>query len=128
MMKPDWDEAPEGATHWDTVDKHFCDKRSWWIDQKRYFLLQIPEHTGWETDRCIPRPVESAGINTMNPDWTKASPEATHWDPKHGLFCDVNGWWLSDGMYFNPLHNQDWGTERYTPRPVDSKDKTEELT
>jgi len=59
----------------------------------------------------------------MKPDWTKAPEEATHWDTKNELFCDATRWWTSEGVYFRVIP---W-TDRYIPRPVDSKDKTEEL-
>ena len=59
----------------------------------------------------------------MKPDWTKApkepKPKPIHWDIKHGLFCDVDGWWNKYGEYRTPRWGHTgWGTDRYIPRPV----------
>jgi hypothetical protein len=52
-----------------------------------------------------------------NPDWTQAPVGATHYDTYADCFCDINGWWRMDR--YQLLKNQnEWGTSRYTPRPV----------
>ena len=53
-----------------------------------------------------------------NPDWTQAPTEATHYDTYANCFCDVNGWWRL-GRYQVLKNQNEWGTERYTPRPVE---------
>ena len=68
----------------------------------------------------------------MKPDWTKAPEEAKpkpiHWDTKNQHFCDVDGWWDKAGEYRALRWGHiGWDTDRYIQRPVDSKDKTEEL-
>jgi len=64
------------------------------------------------------------------PDWTKAPKEKpVYWDTISNCFCDVEGWWDKYGRYRALSWGHiGWGTDRYTPRPVDSKDKTEKLT
>jgi len=51
------------------------------------------------------------------PDWTKSHNNATHWDELADVFCNVNGW-FHDGTFYGEK-NARWGTDRYTPRPVD---------
>ena len=127
MIKPDWTKAPDQSTHWDELAYVFCDAGGWW-HKNQYAPV---ENKDWGTDRYIPRPVESKDkteeLIMIKPDWTKAPEEATHWDIKHGLFCNASGWWGEDGRYIVQSGHNGWGTDRYTPRPVDSKDKTEEL-
>jgi hypothetical protein len=59
------------------------------------------------------------------PDWTEAPTEATHWDEIADVFCNVNGWWCQSRLTFWHKNqyvlaeNKDWGTDRYTPRPVE---------
>ena len=51
------------------------------------------------------------------PDWTKSHNNATHWDELADVFCNVNGW-FHDGTFYGEK-NARWGTDRYTPRPVE---------
>ena len=51
------------------------------------------------------------------PDWTEAPTEATHYDCNADVFCTVDGWWQKN--QYVPVENKDWGTDRYTPRPVE---------
>jgi len=53
-----------------------------------------------------------------NPDWTEAPDDATHYDTVADCFCDVNGWWRM-GRYQVLKNQNEWGTSRYTPRPVE---------
>ena len=51
------------------------------------------------------------------PDWTEANDQATHWDELADVFCNLNGW-FHDGTFYGEK-NARWGTDRYTPRPVE---------
>ena len=53
-MKPDWNEAPFLATHWDTVDECFCDAEGWWAGHYGEYYRVIPC-----IGRYIQRPVGS---------------------------------------------------------------------
>ena len=53
-----------------------------------------------------------------NPDWTEAPDQATHYDCIADVFCTVDGWWHKN--QYVPVENKDWGTDRYTPRPVEA--------
>ena len=57
-----------------------------------------------------------------NPDWTEAPEGATHYDCIADVFCTVDGWWHKN--QYVPVENKDWGTDRYTPRPVESATTT----
>jgi len=57
-----------------------------------------------------------------NPDWTEAPDQATHYDCIADVFCTVDGWWHKN--QYVPVENKDWGTDRYTPRPVESATTT----
>ena len=57
MSNPDWAEAPEGATHWDTLADVFCNVGGWW-ENFRYH--EFFGQDGWGTDRHTPRPVKPA--------------------------------------------------------------------
>ena len=59
----------------------------------------------------------------MSIDWTEAPEGATHYDCNADVFCDVNGWWHKN--QYAPAENKDWGTERYTPRPVSQTDRAQ---
>jgi hypothetical protein len=54
-----------------------------------------------------------------NPDWTEAPEGATHYDCNADVFCTVNGWWSCKGKYYHMPCQMAWGSERYTPRPVE---------
>jgi hypothetical protein len=54
-----------------------------------------------------------------NPDWKHAHNDATHWDTIGLCFCDVGGWWFGGKYRLCNDGNQEWGTGRYTPRPVE---------
>ena len=56
------------------------------------------------------------------PDWTEAPDQATHYDCGADVFCTVDGWWHKN--QYVPVENKDWGTDRYTPRPVESATTT----
>lgn len=51
------------------------------------------------------------------PDWTEAHNNATHWDEIADCLCDAGGWWHKN--QYAPVSNVAWGTDRYTPRPVE---------
>ena len=78
MSKPDWTEAPDDATHWDTVRDFFCSYAGYWY---KGVLFDVNYHIDWNTDRYIERPVE---------------PATTTWDgtglPPVGTVCE--GVWL----------------------------------
>ena len=57
-----------------------------------------------------------------NPDWTEAPDQATHYDCFADVFCTVDGWWGKN--QYVPVENNNWGTDRYTPRPVESATTT----
>ena len=52
------------------------------------------------------------------PDWTQAHNNATHWDNEADVFCNVGGW-FDEIRHYEYVNQDDWGTDRYTPRPVD---------
>jgi hypothetical protein len=52
------------------------------------------------------------------PDWAEAPEGATHYDCNADVFCTVDGWWHKN--QYVPVENKDWGTDRYTPRPVEA--------
>ena len=53
------------------------------------------------------------------PDWTEAPDQATHYDCNADVFCTVDGWWSCKGKYYHMPCQMAWGSERYTPRPVE---------
>ena len=56
----------------------------------------------------------------MSIDWTEAPDQATHYDCNANVFCTVNGWWSCKGKYYHmPYQMAAWGSERYTPHPVE---------
>ena len=57
-----------------------------------------------------------------NPDWTEAPEGATHYDCIADVFCTVDGWWHKN--QYLPVENNNLGTDRYTPRPVESATTT----
>ena len=57
-----------------------------------------------------------------NPDWTEAPEGATHWDCIADVFCTVDGWWHKN--QYVPVKNNNWGTDRYTPRSAESATTT----
>ena len=54
-----------------------------------------------------------------NPDWTEAPDQATHYDCSADVFCTVDGYWSCKGKYYHMPFQTAWGSERYTPRPVE---------
>jgi len=54
MSKPDWAEAPEGATHYDCNADVFCTVEGWWSCKGKYYPM--PWQPAWGTDRYTPRP------------------------------------------------------------------------
>ena len=56
-MSIDWTEAPEGATHYDTLADVFCNVCGWW-ENFRYH--EFFGQDSWGTDRYTSRPVEPA--------------------------------------------------------------------
>ena len=51
--------------------------------------------------------------------WDSVAPEgATHWDTMVGVFCNTDGWW-NDELFYRDKFQEEWGTDRYTPRPVE---------
>jgi len=54
------------------------------------------------------------------PDWTEANDKATHYDCNADVFCNYDGWWSCKGKYYLITHF-DWGSSRYTPRPVSAE-------
>jgi len=54
------------------------------------------------------------------PDWTEAPDQATHYDCSADVFCTVDGYWSCKGKYYHMPFQTAWGSERYTPRPVES--------
>ena len=52
------------------------------------------------------------------PNWKNAPNGATHFDKQVELFCQ-RGWWWSENQKWTPSVNDSWGTDRYTPRPVE---------
>ena len=53
MTMPDWTEAPNEATHWDTLGDCFCDAGGWWHKYQYAPVANI----AWGTDRYTPRHV-----------------------------------------------------------------------
>jgi len=53
------------------------------------------------------------------PDWTEAPDQATHYDCSADVFCTVDGYWSCKGKYYHMPCQMAWGSERYTPRPVE---------
>ena len=54
------------------------------------------------------------------PDWTEAPDQATHYDCSADVFCTVDGYWSCKGKYYHMPCQMAWGSERYTPRPVEA--------
>lgn len=50
-------------------------------------------------------------------DWTKAPEGATHWDTDAEGFCADGIWWCIDSD-LQGEHNDEWGSDRYIPRPL----------
>ena len=81
MSKPDWTEAPEGATHWDTRGAVWCKHLYFWCYGRWNYEGEIHDLA---EDRYTPRPVE---------------PATTTWDgtglPPRGTICEClfnDGW------------------------------------
>ena len=81
MSKPDWTEAPDDATHWDTMGAVWCKHLYFWCYGR--WNYQGESHDLAE-DRYTPRPVE---------------PATTTWDgtglPPRGTVCEClfnDGW------------------------------------
>ena len=55
----------------------------------------------------------------MSIDWTEAPDQATHYDCSADVFCTVYGYWSCKGTYYHMPFQTAWGSERYTPRPVE---------
>jgi len=75
MSKPDWTEAPEGATHWDTRGAVWCKHLYFWCYGRWNYEGEIHDLA---EDRYTPRPV---------------GPATTAWDctglPPVGTECEV---------------------------------------
>ena len=56
MSKPDWTEAPEGATHWDTRGAVWCKHLYFWCYGRWNYEGEIHDLA---EDRYTPRPVEA---------------------------------------------------------------------
>ena len=54
MSIPDWTEAPDDATHWDTWCDIFCKDRGYWFSDGSFMI--DGDQTDWGTDRYIGRP------------------------------------------------------------------------
>jgi hypothetical protein len=54
--KPDWDSAPEEATHWDSDAEYFCDNKGWWLDCGQYVNDEFQNE--WGTSRYHARPAK----------------------------------------------------------------------
>ena len=84
MSKPDWAEAPEGATHYDCNADVFCTVDGWWSCKRKFYAMSA--HFDWNTPRYTPRPVE---------------PAPTAWNgtgfPPVGAECEVVWLELPDG-------------------------------
>ena len=52
------------------------------------------------------------------PDWRIAPEGATHFDAEAEVFCEALGWWGRASKSFLMSDHQDWGTDRYIPRPT----------
>ena len=81
MSNPDWTEAPEGATHWDTRGAVWCKFSYFWCYGRWNYEAEIHDLA---EDRYTPRPAESA---------------TTAWDsaslPPRGTICEClfnDGW------------------------------------
>ena len=75
LSKPDWAEAPEGATHYDCNADCFCDVNGWWR-MGRYQVLK--NQNEWGTSRYTPRPAEPASTAWNGIGW-----------PPVGTVCEV---------------------------------------
>ena len=54
MTIPDWKEAPDKATHYDTVADLFCKNLAWYCKSNGWTAAL---NEGWGTERYTPRPV-----------------------------------------------------------------------
>jgi hypothetical protein len=99
--KPDWDSAPEEATHWDSYAEYFCDNKGWWLDCGEYVNDEFQNE--WGTSRYHERPDNwpSERERLQNkPSWDDA-PEWSEW-----LAQDYDGLWV---FYEHPVetsHNE----------------------
>jgi len=115
-MRIYWNEAPTGATHYDTYADCFCDVNGWWR-MDRYQVLK--NQNEWGTSRYIPRPLKATV-----PDWTKSPKGATRYDHNADIFCNADGWWDNSGKYWAMPQNLSMEYDRYTgrtrhPAPLD---------
>ena len=86
MTMPDWTEANDQATHWDTTADVFCTINGWWSCKGKFYAM--PCQMAWGSDRYTPRPV---------------GPATTTWDgtgrPPVGTECEAedaeHGWILA---------------------------------
>jgi len=67
MSDIDWSEAPEGATHYDSLAGVFCNEGGYWYHIGNVKYATIHAHEGWGTDRYVPRPVVSEYDGTELP-------------------------------------------------------------
>lgn len=51
-------------------------------------------------------------------DWSKAPEGATHYDTAFDLFCNEDGYWQPHGPWVFDNEQNEWGTQRYVPRPA----------
>ena len=63
--------------------------------------------------------IDTERLATDRAYWDSVAPEgATHWDTMVGVFCNTDGWW-NDELFYRDKFQEEWGTDRYTPRPVE---------
>ena len=64
--------------------------------------------------------IDTERLATDRAFWDSVAPEgATHWDTMVGVFCNTDGWW-NDELFYRDKFQEEWGTDRYTPRPVEA--------
>ena len=51
-------------------------------------------------------------------DWKNAPEGVTHWDSFTMVFCNEHGYWDKHNEFIDYDNQVEWGTDRYTPRPV----------
>jgi len=76
MSKPDWTEAPDDATHWDTRGAVWCKHLYFWCYGRWNYEFEIHDLA---EDRYTPRPVEPAPTAWNGTGFPPVGTECEYW-------------------------------------------------